>query len=249
MNLLCLRWVIWAMNLNSHDILFSIFNTLCLLGNDPLTDEENNHDINSVAGVLKLYFRGLENPLFPKERFSDLISCISKCLISLVFNFLLTCSCKSVIDSQCELTVLWTVVVRSHIKRSQSFAPNSGTVTFFTERQDVQRLKLTLTALRTLHYCTVCVPPWYDTLGLQLVLQLAWIQLCVSLKEFRKRALSWSEMRLHCTEWMNVVWHHDAQSFLLGYWDVCDPQLGIRSSYQRTVDGWFNISNKNMTIQ
>uniref|UniRef100_A0A671S5R2 SLIT-ROBO Rho GTPase-activating protein 1 n=1 Tax=Sinocyclocheilus anshuiensis TaxID=1608454 RepID=A0A671S5R2_9TELE len=47
-------------------------------GNDPLTDEENNHDINSVAGVLKLYFRGLENPLFPKERFNDLISCVSK---------------------------------------------------------------------------------------------------------------------------------------------------------------------------
>ncbi|KAI1883393.1 hypothetical protein AGOR_G00230980 [Albula goreensis] len=45
-------------------------------GNDPLTDEENNHDINSVAGVLKLYFRGLENSLFPKERFNDLISCI-----------------------------------------------------------------------------------------------------------------------------------------------------------------------------
>uniref|UniRef100_A0A8C4HVR5 SLIT-ROBO Rho GTPase-activating protein 1 n=1 Tax=Dicentrarchus labrax TaxID=13489 RepID=A0A8C4HVR5_DICLA len=45
-------------------------------GNDPLTDDENNHDINSVAGVLKLYFRGLENPLFPKERFNDLLSCI-----------------------------------------------------------------------------------------------------------------------------------------------------------------------------
>ncbi|KAF7649647.1 hypothetical protein LDENG_00138050 [Lucifuga dentata] len=45
-------------------------------GNDPLTDEENNQDINSVAGVLKLYFRGLENPLFPKERFNDLISCV-----------------------------------------------------------------------------------------------------------------------------------------------------------------------------
>ncbi|XP_052008222.1 SLIT-ROBO Rho GTPase-activating protein 1 isoform X1 [Xyrauchen texanus] len=45
-------------------------------GNDPLTDEENNHDINSVAGVLKLYFRGLENSLFPKERFNDLISCV-----------------------------------------------------------------------------------------------------------------------------------------------------------------------------
>ncbi|KAF3854526.1 hypothetical protein F7725_022581 [Dissostichus mawsoni] len=45
-------------------------------GNDPLADDDNNHDINSVAGVLKLYFRGLENPLFPKERFNDLLSCI-----------------------------------------------------------------------------------------------------------------------------------------------------------------------------
>uniref|UniRef100_A0A8C8M3I0 SLIT-ROBO Rho GTPase activating protein 1a n=1 Tax=Oncorhynchus tshawytscha TaxID=74940 RepID=A0A8C8M3I0_ONCTS len=47
-------------------------------GNDPLTDDENNHDINSVAGVLKLYFRGLEKSLLPKERFNDLLSCISK---------------------------------------------------------------------------------------------------------------------------------------------------------------------------
>ncbi|XP_065121851.1 SLIT-ROBO Rho GTPase-activating protein 1b isoform X3 [Paramisgurnus dabryanus] len=45
-------------------------------GNDPLTDEENNHDINSVAGVLKMYFRNLDNPLFPKEKFNDLIACI-----------------------------------------------------------------------------------------------------------------------------------------------------------------------------
>ncbi|XP_069485895.1 SLIT-ROBO Rho GTPase-activating protein 1 isoform X2 [Ambystoma mexicanum] len=45
-------------------------------GEDPLTDDQNNHDMNSVAGVLKLYFRGLENPLFPKERFNDIISCI-----------------------------------------------------------------------------------------------------------------------------------------------------------------------------
>ena len=48
------------------------------LGENPLADDQSNHDINSVAGVLKLYFRGLENPLFPKERFNDLISCISK---------------------------------------------------------------------------------------------------------------------------------------------------------------------------
>ncbi|XP_029103541.1 SLIT-ROBO Rho GTPase-activating protein 3 isoform X2 [Scleropages formosus] len=45
-------------------------------GEDPLIDDQSDHDINSVAGVLKLYFRGLENPLFPKERFQDLISTI-----------------------------------------------------------------------------------------------------------------------------------------------------------------------------
>ncbi|XP_076972788.1 SLIT-ROBO Rho GTPase-activating protein 3 isoform X4 [Tamandua tetradactyla] len=45
-------------------------------GEDPLGDDQNERDINSVAGVLKLYFRGLENPLFPKERFQDLISTI-----------------------------------------------------------------------------------------------------------------------------------------------------------------------------
>uniref|UniRef100_A0A667YCN0 SLIT-ROBO Rho GTPase-activating protein 1 n=1 Tax=Myripristis murdjan TaxID=586833 RepID=A0A667YCN0_9TELE len=46
-------------------------------GEDPLVDDQSEHDINSVAGVLKLYFRGLENPLFPKERFVDLISTTS----------------------------------------------------------------------------------------------------------------------------------------------------------------------------
>ncbi|XP_075893055.1 SLIT-ROBO Rho GTPase-activating protein 3-like isoform X2 [Nelusetta ayraudi] len=43
-------------------------------GEDPLVDDQTDQDINSVAGVLKLYFRGLENPLFPKERFLDFIS-------------------------------------------------------------------------------------------------------------------------------------------------------------------------------
>lgn len=47
-------------------------------GEDPLVDDQTDHDINSVAGVLKLYFRGLENPLFPKECFLDLISTTSK---------------------------------------------------------------------------------------------------------------------------------------------------------------------------
>ncbi|XP_010792923.1 SLIT-ROBO Rho GTPase-activating protein 3-like isoform X3 [Notothenia coriiceps] len=43
-------------------------------GEDPLVDDQADHDINSIAGVLKLYFRGLENPMFPKERFLDIIS-------------------------------------------------------------------------------------------------------------------------------------------------------------------------------
>ncbi|XP_072877012.1 SLIT-ROBO Rho GTPase-activating protein 1 isoform X3 [Chlorocebus sabaeus] len=55
-------------------------------GENPLADDQSNHDINSVAGVLKLYFRGLENPLFPKERFNDLISCI-KSWLQLGMNF------------------------------------------------------------------------------------------------------------------------------------------------------------------
>ncbi|CAJ0941464.1 unnamed protein product, partial [Ranitomeya imitator] len=45
-------------------------------GEDPLVEDHSERDINSVAGVLKLYFRGLENPLFPKERFQDLMSTI-----------------------------------------------------------------------------------------------------------------------------------------------------------------------------
>ncbi|XP_062872261.1 SLIT-ROBO Rho GTPase-activating protein 3 isoform X2 [Trichomycterus rosablanca] len=43
-------------------------------GEDPLTDSES--DIDSVAGVLKLYFRDLEKPLFPEESFNDLMECV-----------------------------------------------------------------------------------------------------------------------------------------------------------------------------
>ncbi|KAJ8260414.1 hypothetical protein GJAV_G00181830 [Gymnothorax javanicus] len=45
-------------------------------GEDPLAGDQNDHDMDSIAGVLKLYFRGLENALFPKEIFHDLISCV-----------------------------------------------------------------------------------------------------------------------------------------------------------------------------
>lgn len=51
-----------------------------------MIDDQNEHDINSVAGVLKLYFRGLENPLFPKERFLDFISTISESRTAKIFK-------------------------------------------------------------------------------------------------------------------------------------------------------------------
>lgn len=46
------------------------------LGEDPLAGDQNDHDMDSIAGVLKLYFRGLENALFPKEVFHDLMACV-----------------------------------------------------------------------------------------------------------------------------------------------------------------------------
>ncbi|XP_055016714.1 SLIT-ROBO Rho GTPase-activating protein 2 isoform X2 [Boleophthalmus pectinirostris] len=46
-------------------------------GEDPLAGDQNDHDMDSIAGVLKLYFRGLDTALFPKEVFHDLISCVS----------------------------------------------------------------------------------------------------------------------------------------------------------------------------
>uniref|UniRef100_A0A8C1UPQ4 Rho GTPase activating protein 4b n=1 Tax=Cyprinus carpio TaxID=7962 RepID=A0A8C1UPQ4_CYPCA len=39
-------------------------------GEDPLTDSES--DIDSVAGVLKLYFRGLDKPLFPEQKMENM---------------------------------------------------------------------------------------------------------------------------------------------------------------------------------
>ncbi|XP_070825418.1 SLIT-ROBO Rho GTPase-activating protein 3 isoform X2 [Chaetodon trifascialis] len=43
-------------------------------GDDPLSDSEC--DLDSVAGVLKLYFRGLEPPLFPYDSYSQLLDCV-----------------------------------------------------------------------------------------------------------------------------------------------------------------------------
>lgn len=46
------------------------------VGEDPLSDSEC--DLDSVAGVLKLYFRGLEPPLFPYDSYLRLLECVRK---------------------------------------------------------------------------------------------------------------------------------------------------------------------------
>uniref|UniRef100_A0A670K8P1 Rho GTPase activating protein 4 n=1 Tax=Podarcis muralis TaxID=64176 RepID=A0A670K8P1_PODMU len=43
-------------------------------GEDPLGDGYMHHDLDSVAGVLKLYFRGLEKPLFPSDIVPELLA-------------------------------------------------------------------------------------------------------------------------------------------------------------------------------
>lgn len=43
-------------------------------GEDPLADTTDASDINSVAGVLKLYLRELREPLFPIIYFDHFVS-------------------------------------------------------------------------------------------------------------------------------------------------------------------------------
>lgn len=47
-------------------------------GDDPLANISNAADVNSIAGVLKLYFRELREPLFPVYLFEQLTDC-AKC--------------------------------------------------------------------------------------------------------------------------------------------------------------------------
>jgi len=59
-----------------------------LPGKDPLLDKLDGKDINSVAGVLKLYFRELKDPLFPFHMFDDLIACSTNCNFNSQFSSL-----------------------------------------------------------------------------------------------------------------------------------------------------------------
>jgi SLIT-ROBO Rho GTPase activating protein len=49
-------------------------------GEDPLADVTDASDINSVAGVLKLYLRELREPLFPIIYFEHFMELARKCL-------------------------------------------------------------------------------------------------------------------------------------------------------------------------
>jgi len=46
------------------------------LGEEVVLKTVEMREINCIAGVLKLYFRELREPLFPLQLFDELISCI-----------------------------------------------------------------------------------------------------------------------------------------------------------------------------
>lgn len=49
-------------------------------GEDPLA--EGRYNMDTVAGVLKLYFRGMENPLFPTETTYKLLELAGECMFA-----------------------------------------------------------------------------------------------------------------------------------------------------------------------
>lgn len=52
-------------------------------GEDPLADMTDASDINSIAGVLKLYLRELREPLFPIIYFDHFVTLARKCSLRL----------------------------------------------------------------------------------------------------------------------------------------------------------------------
>jgi RhoGAP domain len=66
-------------------------------GEDPLDGRIDGDDINSVAGLLKLYFRELKDPLFPASVFDQLVECSHKYNINGKSGLLVGVSSKTVI--------------------------------------------------------------------------------------------------------------------------------------------------------
>ena len=48
------------------------------LGRDPLAGLNHWKDINAVAGLLRVYFRELQDPLFPSAHYQDFIKASCK---------------------------------------------------------------------------------------------------------------------------------------------------------------------------
>ena len=55
-------------------------------GDDPLADMADASDINSVAGVLKLYFRELREPLFPIQYFDHFMELSREFFLYLLYH-------------------------------------------------------------------------------------------------------------------------------------------------------------------
>ena len=53
------------------------------LGRDPLAGLNHWKDINAVAGLLRVYFRELEDPLFPSSHYQEFIKASCKYHIAL----------------------------------------------------------------------------------------------------------------------------------------------------------------------
>lgn len=54
------------------------------VGRDPLAGLNHWKDINAVAGLLRVYFRELEDPLFPSSHYQEFIKASCKYLVILL---------------------------------------------------------------------------------------------------------------------------------------------------------------------
>lgn len=61
---------------------FAVF--FFLVGRDPLAGLNHWKDINAVAGLLRVYFRELEDPLFPSSHYQEFIKASCKYLVILL---------------------------------------------------------------------------------------------------------------------------------------------------------------------
>lgn len=64
----------WGDGRPARPAVLSLLPAVLSAGEDPLVEGCSAGDLDSVAGVLKLYFRSLEPPLFPPDLFQELLA-------------------------------------------------------------------------------------------------------------------------------------------------------------------------------